>query len=117
MDVDDEGIDESSELAKRFTVEKYPGYCPTLSTGHDSGPDAIRVVVALHRFLGRVPNNGVVGVVSVVNAKEAKRGFRRSTRRDLPTGVMEHIMAYMDHATLCTIGAGALGGAKSSTGQ
>jgi len=55
MDDDDAGVDGSSELAKHFIVAKYPGYCPTLRTGYDSGPDAIRVVVALHRFLAGVP--------------------------------------------------------------
>ena len=195
MNVDDEGIDESSELAKRFTVAKYLGYCPTLRTGYDSGPDAIRVVIALHRFLRgvstKLPNsssstevhvlreggvlahisrlvrstldttidahkgtwhsmpttsattgeigtrenvprlepaghtnvtraahntNGVVGVESFVDAKEAKRGFCWSTRIHLPIEVMEHTMEYMDHATLSTIGAGALAGADSGTG-
>jgi len=55
MDDDEEGVDESSELAKQFVAAKHPGYCPTLRTGNDSGPDAIRVVVALHRVLNSVP--------------------------------------------------------------
>ena len=97
MDYQNLGVDEASSQFRSFQRSGCVGFCPHVRDGPDSGPEAIRVVVGLHRWLigccTMLPNAITGKEVHVLRnggcSAHAKRDARRQKNKVKldPTGV------------------------------
>ena len=51
LDVRSAGVDVTSDVSRALWQAALPGFCPMLRQRRDSGPDVVRVMVAMHRYL------------------------------------------------------------------